>query len=884
MGTRSAEPQPASDSALPGEPSRGVLQARIAELERELARLRDIESDARDRLTTVKVPEALEPLFLRAQDYVARYFSERIENPDAATISIAGERYVLLRAASLSVEFVEMVMKLYQDKGTEEARSVADNLLFDFAHAIGKADARSFQQKMAVSDPMANLSAGPIHFAFSGLASVDISAQSRPSPDEDYFLLYDHPFSFESHSWLAKGKRSDSPVCSMSAGYSSGWCEESFGMPLVAAEVECIASGGEHCRFIMAPPSRIEAHMRDYALQHGARAGSAPDSRPGIVPEFFQRKRLEDELRDANEQLELRVQKRTLDLERASEQLHLLGSAVENATEGFVVMQHGMAADPLKILFVNHGFSRITGHSAGEMVGASLARLQLSEGDADAFDSLVESMRRNEPWQAEVTARRPDASTYALEIHAMPVPDKSGAPSHWVAILRDASDRKAHLEALRHQALHDALTGLPNRVLLNDRIEQAIVDMRHRGTQFALLFLDLDGFKEINDTLGHKQGDKVLLEVATRLRTQLRGIDTLARMGGDEFMIVLPSTSGAEAVAQMARGCLDALRLPIRLDGYDLFVGASIGISLFPDDADNVEDLQRQADIAMYMAKQDGRNTYHFYSPTVSTHLAEALDLRGQLHRALELGQFELHYQPQYTQSGRLRGLEALLRWNHPELGLVLPDKFIPIAEVTGLIIPIGEWVLAEACRQMAAWQGAGLEGALVCVNVSIIQFERSTWVDTVRRALVDSGIDPSRLELELTESVLMRDVRAAAVHIEKLHELGVRVAIDDFGVGYSSLNLLHELPVDALKIDQSFIRGIDRPNGDANTAVVRSIVRMGKELGLELVAEGVETTVQASFLRQLDCDAMQGYLFGGAMTRDMCRDYLGLLERPSAA
>jgi predicted hydrocarbon binding protein len=296
---------------------------------------------------------SFEAPFLRAQDYVARYFANRIEQPDTATISIAGERYVLLRAASLSVEFVELVTKLYQDRGAEQARGVANDLLFDLAHALGKADARSFQQKMQVSDPIDNLSAGPIHFAFSGWAFVDISAASRPSPDESYFLLYDHPFSFESHSWLAKGRKSDIPVCIMNAGYSSGWCEESFGLPLVAAEVECLAAGGEHCRFIMAPPSRIEAHLLEHARRNGTSAAAAKGGRAGIVPEFFQRKRLEEELRQANEQLEERVRLRTRELERAGEQLQLLGSAVENAVEGVVILARVDGDDPLRVTFVN---------------------------------------------------------------------------------------------------------------------------------------------------------------------------------------------------------------------------------------------------------------------------------------------------------------------------------------------------------------------------------------------------------------------------------------------------------------------------------------------------------------------------------------------------
>ena len=560
MSTKASKARPAGRGASAGSSiSRTKLLARIKALEASLARLRDRKRIVDgNRLSTVKVPAQFEVPFLRAQEYVARYFADRVEHPDTATISIAGERYVLLRAASLSVEFVEMVMKLYQDKGTPEARSVANNLLFDLAHAIGKADARAFQQKMAVSDPIDNLSAGPIHFAFSGWAFVDISPESSPAPDESYYLLYDHPFSFESHSWLAQHKRSDAPVCIMSAGYSSGWCEESFGLSLVAAEVECLAAGGEHCRFIMAPPARIEEHIAAYARKRGGRTGTAPGDHVGVVPEFFQRKRLEEELREANEGLEQRVAERTHELEQANEQLRLLGSAVENAAEGFVIMQYVGGADPLRITFVNQGFSRITGYSAADMRGRSLRHLHLPVGEDRVLGALFESVQRKQPFQGEVTALRPDESVYALEIHAMPVPSGTGEPDHWIAILRDVSDRKAHLEALKHQALHDALTGLPNRVLLHDRIEQSILNMRHYGTPFALLFVDLDGFKEINDTFGHYTGDVLLTKVGVRLRAHLHANDTIARLGGDEFAIVLGGLDEASTAAQIGRRVLTA--------------------------------------------------------------------------------------------------------------------------------------------------------------------------------------------------------------------------------------------------------------------------------------------------------------------------------------
>jgi diguanylate cyclase (GGDEF)-like protein len=427
----------------------------------------------RTHLSTVSVPPEVAPAFLKAQEYVARYFSERVHRPDEATISIAGERYVLMRAASMSVEFVELVTSLYQDKGPAEARSVANNLLFDLAHAIGKADARRFHEKMGVTDPIERLSAGPIHFAFSGWAYVELFPESRPSPDDDYFMIFDHPFSFESHAWLAKGRTSEVPVCIMNAGYSSGWCEESFGMPLVSAEVECIAAGGAHCRFIMAPPSRIEEHLARHiaGTQGAAGAPSRHGARPAVaVPEFFQRRRLEDELRKGNELLEGRV------LERTAE--------------------------------------------------------------------------------------------------------------------------------LRHQALHDALTELPNRLLFYDRLEREILKCVRSSRPLGLLFMDLDGFKRVNDSHGHHCGDELLREVGARLVHRLRASDTVARLGGDEFGILLPDLAGPSAASEIAQELLRSLAEPFVIEGHRLIVGASIGIALCPEHGEDPATLLRRADVAMYAAKQ----------------------------------------------------------------------------------------------------------------------------------------------------------------------------------------------------------------------------------------------------------------------------------------
>jgi diguanylate cyclase (GGDEF)-like protein len=716
-------------------------RARIAALEAQLGKLR--RELLSGELSTVKVPKPFEAPFLRAQEYVARYFADRVEQPGTATIQIAGERYVLLRAASLSVEFVELVMRLYQDKGPEQAQSVASNLLFDLAHAIGHADALSFQKKMGVSDPIDNLSAGPIHFAFSGWAFVDISPESRPSPDENYFLLYDHPFSFESHSWLAKGKRSARPVCVMNAGYSSGWCEASFGLPLVAVEIECLAAGGRQCRFIMAPPSRIEEHLARYRQQHDA-PGTAGASAPSAIPEFFQRKRLEDDLRAANEQLEQRVRARTEELELVTEQL-------------------------------------------------------------------------------------------------------------------------------RHQALHDGLTGLPNRALLYDRIQQAILAMQRDGKPFALLFLDLDSFKEVNDTFGHHAGDVLLGKVGARLRTMLRKGDTIARLGGDEFAVLLTAIEDPASAAALGAQLIAALEQPFVIDDQKLVAGASIGVACCPQHGGDPTTLMRHADVAMYAAKGN-RGGVMIYDPRRDEHSPARLQLVNELRDSLNDQHLTLDFQPQVeVVGGRRVRLEALLRWDRPGGVRMMPGEFLPLVETSDMIDRIFRWVLDAAVRECCAWRAKGFDVG-VSINVATHNLRDVHLPDQVAHALTSRGLPPAQLTLEITESGIIGDATHAAGVCRRLREIGVGLSIDDFGTGYSSLVHLKHLPFTELKIDRSFTRELLANEHDA--AIVRSIIDLGHQLDRTIVAEGVESRDVLDRLRDYGCDLAQGYFISRPLARAPLYDW----------
>jgi diguanylate cyclase (GGDEF)-like protein len=440
--------------------------------------------------------------------------------------------------------------------------------------------------------------------------------------------------------------------------------------------------------------------------------------------------------------------------------------------------------------------------------------------------------------------------------------------------LMASSLREANAE-LQHLVLHDTLTKLPNRLLLEDRVQQAVEECRRSGGHCAVLFVDLDRFKTLNDSLGHFAGDAVLRTVAERLRAAVREEDTVSRMGGDEFVILLRHVDRAQDAGDVARKIIEALSRPIVVDEHELRVGSSIGVSAFPEHGDSSARLIANADAAMYHVKKSGRSNVAFFAPEMSTFFPKRLAMENELRAALEKGQFVLHYQPKVdVASGAVVGMEALVRWNHPQKGMIWPSEFIPLAEETGLIVPLGKWVLYEACMQARRWHALGIADMAVAVNISGVQFQQRDLVDTVARVLAASGLDPRHLELEITESVVMQNASEAIVMLGELHRMGVSLSIDDFGTGYSSLNYLKRFPIDKLKIDQSFIRDISAGSDDA--AIVQAIIAMAHSLRLRVVAEGVEHQSQLEFLRGLGNDEYQGYLFSKPLpARDVERQLL---------
>jgi diguanylate cyclase (GGDEF)-like protein len=425
----------------------------------------------------------------------------------------------------------------------------------------------------------------------------------------------------------------------------------------------------------------------------------------------------------------------------------------------------------------------------------------------------------------------------------------------------DITERKRAEEILQYQAFHDPLTDLPNRALFHEQLSLAVANAHRNQIQMAVIFLDLDGFKKINDTLGHSVGDRLLKLFSQRLNSNLRDGDTLARWGGDEFTLLLPHIKNAEETGKLAQRLIEDLKQPFEVGEQRLYIKSSLGIALYPQDGEDPETLLKNADAAVYRAKEKGRDRYQFYSSTITSQVSELLKLEYLLHQAIAKEELFLVYQPQVDiQTGKIVGMEALLRWNHPELGLVSPAKFIPLAEDTGLIVPIGEWVLKKACTQNKAWQRLGLPPFKISVNLSARQFQNANLVEMVAQILEETELDPQWLELEITETTIMGNVNFACQALERLQQIGVRISLDDFGTGYSSLNYLKRFPLHTLKIDRSFVS--DLKDNSRDTAIIAAVIALGRGLNLRVIAEGVETQQQLELLRNLQCEAIQGYLF----------------------
>ena len=455
---------------------------------------------------------------------------------------------------------------------------------------------------------------------------------------------------------------------------------------------------------------------------------------------------------------------------------------------------------------------------------------------------------------------RKDGELFWNELSIAPVRDESNhVTTHFVSIINDVTERITYEQQLEYHATHDTLTGLVNRNLLNDRIDQAILRAKHSERLVGVMLLDLDRFKLINDGFGHIPADNLLKAVATRLAHCVRDTDTVARLGGDEFVVVLGGIDDADSVASVAAKIMRNLTLPLSIEGKEVFVTASVGIAMYPRDGDHGENLLRNADVAMYRVKEHGRNNFRFYAPEMSHMALDRLDMEGNLRRALERDEIVFFSRSSRWQAAA-SSAEALVRWNHPRIGMIHPPEFIPLAEETGLIIPLGERVLRLACQQIAAWQTASLPPLKVSLNISARQFRQENLPELLQRVLAETGIAAEALEFELTESMVMHDVENAIAMLRELKQIGVTLALDDFGTGYSSLAYLKRFPIDVLKIDRSFVRDIDREADDA--AIAHAVIAMAHSLGLQVTAEGVENEAQLALLRQYGCNDFQGYLF----------------------
>ena len=556
----------------------------------------------------------------------------------------------------------------------------------------------------------------------------------------------------------------------------------------------------------------------------------------------------------------------------AQEALRLRDRALESSINAIVITDYREADHP--IVYVNPAFERMTGYASAEAIGRNprfLAAADLSQPELDAIQVAFKEKR---DCRVVMRSYRKDGTMYWNELHIAPVKDDEGEVTHYVGVQNDITEMKRYQHEIEQQANFDSLTGLPNRNLLTDRAATEILRAERDAHDIAVVFIDLDNFRVVNDSLGHAVGNQLLRLVGERLGSALREMDAIARPGGDEFVLVLGEQENERTISSQMQRIVDVFARPFAVGEQELFVTASIGVASYPQDGKKFDVLLKNSEVAMYRAKDLGRNTFQFYTAEMNARVSERLALESWLRRAVERNELLLHYQPQVDLRTRhIFGAEALVRWQHPKLGMVSPGKFIPLAEQTGLIVPIGEWVLRTACAQNKAWQDAGLPPIAVAVNISARQFREKSLLNSVAAILKETGLDPKFLELEVTEGVIMHDAEAVIAILQQLNAMGVTLSIDDFGTGYSSLSYLKRFPVDRLKIDQSFVRDITL--GADSAAIVQAVITLGHSLNLRVIAEGVETAEQLQFLMQRECDEKQGYLFSRPVPAEEFRKLL---------
>ncbi len=590
---------------------------------------------------------------------------------------------------------------------------------------------------------------------------------------------------------------------------------------------------------------RIYDELELKSRAHAAALSAAEDA---LQEETRRRLKSEEELRESRSRQD--------QVEGALEQLRLMAKAFEHSGEAIVITGPDNA-----ILATNRDFSRLTGYSQEEALGKNPRILKSGKESPEFYRAMWETLLRENFWQGEIWDKRKDGSLYPKWLTITVFRDEAGEVVNYLAGFTDMTERKQAAERIWYLANNDPLTDLANRFSLMERLSQALEMAKRSASHLAVMFIDLDRFKDINDSFGHAIGDALLSQVAGRLRGAVRRSDIVARVGDDEFVVALARINSGIAATHVMSKIQQAMSQAYQVEGRELLITSSIGISVYPHDGATVEGLLKSANLAMYHAKAKGRNNCQYFKEEMNSKAQARLLLESDLRAAIERQEFLLHYQPQIdTVSGRAIGVEALVRWQHPDRGLIAPDMFIPIAEETGLILPIGEMVLHIACRQATAWLSEGLPPLRMAVNLSALQFKQGSLPNLVADILAETGLDPRQLELEITESAAMDNPEATIAHLRWFKEMGIGLAIDDFGTGYSSLSYLKLFPFDRLKIDRSFVKDIETDSNDA--AIAAATIALAHTLGKEVIAEGVETETQANFLGFLKCDVVQGYFY----------------------